>query len=114
MSSIVKKDEGGDMQPMPEYILSRNYRYIFYYLIVIFDTLIFLQFLYFSGITSTNKSTILDDFILNKFGGFVKGNKLNFIVSWLSIFGLLLDFYMVYLQLTFRPCNYNLPNNWGV
>ena len=114
MSSIINKDEDGELQPMPEYMLSRNYRYIFYYLIVIFDILIFIQFLYFSGITSTNKSTILDDFILNKFGGFVKGNKLNFIVSWLSIFGLLLDFYMVYLQLTFRPCNYNLPNNWGV
>ena len=87
------------MQPLPNYVLSRNYRYIFYYLIIIFDTLIFLQFLYASGITKTKKSTILNDVFLNKFGGFISGNKLNFLASWAGIVGLVLDFYMLFQKL---------------
>ena len=103
-----------DLQPLPSYILSRKYRYIFYYLIVIFDIFIFLQVLYHSGIVQTTKRTVLDKFILNKFGGFNTGNKVNFIISWLGLLGLGLDFYMVYLQTSFNPCNYGLPNNWAV
>ena len=115
ISETVKEDDDPEtLQPLPNYVLSRNYRYIFYYLIIIFDTLIFLQFLYASGITKTKKSTILNDVFLNKFGGFVSGNRLNFLASWAGIIGLILDFYMLYIQVTFHPCTYNLPNNWAV
>lgn len=107
----VSKDE--TLNAPPKNFLPRKYRYIIYVFIVIFDILIFVQTLLYSGITTQYKSTILHQFFLNRFGGFSSKNLFNFFMGWFGLIGLVLDFYMINNQINFSACQYNLPESWN-
>ena len=83
------------------------------YFRILFDILAFIQTFIYSGINVEFKTTILHQFFLNRFGGYKPGNILMFITSWLGIFGLVLDFYMLRNQINFKACKYNLPDSWN-
>jgi hypothetical protein len=106
-------NKNNNLEPPPSYLLPKKYRIIIFYLIIIFDILAFVQQFIYSGISVEFKTTVLHQFFLNRFGGFKPGNVLAFIVSWLGIFSLGIDYYNISNQLAFTACNYNLPDSWN-
>lgn len=106
-------NNNNNFQPPPKYLLPKKYRLIILYFILIFDIIIFIQGLLYSGINIQFKTTILHQFFLNRFGGFKPGNALIFIISWLGIIGLLLDIYVIKNHNLFNACEYGLPESWN-
>jgi hypothetical protein len=112
-SSKIVDDKDGNLEPPPSYLLPKKYRLIIYYFIILFDIMMFLQSFVYSGISTQFNTTILYQFILNRFGGFKPGNIIMFIISWLGIIGLGLDAYMINNQYNFSACMYGLPESWN-
>ena len=106
-----KKDES--FQPPPTYIYPKKYRMIIFYFILIFDIIIFTQFLLSSGNISENVKTLLDKYLLGRFGGWIEGNRINFVVSWLGTIGIMFDLYNIYNQQKFVACSVELPDTWN-
>jgi len=107
---IVEQDT--EFNPPPWYMYPKKQRLIIHYFILVFDMIIFLQFFLSSNDLPPMVLTVLDKYILGRFGGWVKGNKLNFLVSWLGLIGLLYDIYNIRNQTRFNSCRYNLPKSW--
>lgn len=100
-------------QPPPTYIYPKKYRMIIFYFILIFDVIIFTQFLLSSGNISENVKTLLDKYLLGRFGGWIEGNRINFVVSWLGTIGIIFDLYNIYNQQKFVACSVELPDTWN-
>lgn len=100
--------------PPPTYIPAKPYRRLVYYGILILDVIIFIQGFIYAGISTQFKTTILHQFILNRFGGTTPGNMLNFLTEWFGIIGLVLDGYWIYGLETFTACKFGLPSSWNV
>lgn len=113
ISSRIVTDDG-TFNPPPNYLLPKKYRLFFHYFILVLDVLIFIQFMLASGNLNIEVKTYLDKYVFGKFGGFIPGNKLNFIVSWLALLGLANDIYNIYMQTGFVACKYNLPASWNI
>lgn len=109
-AEIVDKNNEKFKAP-PKNIISRKYRLIIYYILIILDVLKFFQDYLFYGISKQFKTTILHQFILNRFGGYGKG--IDFWFGWLGIIGILIDYYNIYLQNNFLACKFDLPNTWN-
>lgn len=99
-------------QPPPDNFYPKKYRLIIHYFILIFDVLIFLQLFLATNDISINAKTFLDKYLLGRFGGWVKGNRINFLASWLATVGILFDIYNIRNQTYFYPCKYKLPITW--
>lgn len=99
-------------QPPPQNLYPKKYRLIIHYFILIFDILIFSQFFLSTSEISINAKTYLDKYLFNRFGGWIKGNRINFLASWLATLGILYDIYNIINQTNFYPCKYKLPNTW--
>jgi hypothetical protein len=113
MNSELVSDENGNLEPPPSYMLPKNYRLLIFYFILIFDIIIFAQTFIYSGISIQFKTTILHQFILNRFGGISPSNIMMFIISWAGVIGIGLDIYMIRNQTLFNACNYSLPESWN-
>lgn len=105
-------DDKDTFKPPPSYIYPKNERLIIHWFILLLDIVIFIQFFLAYGEVSINVKTLLDKYLLGRFGGWIKGNRLNFLVSWLGLCGLLYDIYNIRNQTGFYACNYNLPKEW--
>jgi hypothetical protein len=112
LNSKSVNNKEGNLEAPPTYLLPKKYRLLIYYLILIFDIIIFAQALLYAGIVPQFKTTILHQFFLNRFGGFTPENKVMFILAWLGIIGLGLDTYMIKNQHSFSACRYGLPESW--
>jgi hypothetical protein len=113
ISSRIVVDDGTFNSP-PQYLLPKKYRLFFHYVILTLDIIIFIQFMLASGNINIEVKTYLDKYVFGKFGGFIPGNKLNFVVSWLALLGLANDIYNIYMQTGFVACKYNLPASWNI
>jgi hypothetical protein len=102
------------LSPPPKYIPTKPYRRIVYYAILVLDIIIFIQGFIYAGISKQFKTTILHQFILNRFGGTEPQNMLNFLTEWFGIIGLILDGYWVYGLETFSACSHGLPASWDI
>jgi hypothetical protein len=102
------------LSPPPKYIPAKPYRRIVYYAILVLDIIIFIQGFIYAGISKQFKTTILHQFILNRFGGTEPQNMLNFLTEWFGIIGLILDGYWVYGLETFSACSHGLPASWDI
>jgi hypothetical protein len=100
--------------PPPTYIPAKPYRRLVYYSILILDVIIFIQGFIYAGISTQFKTTILHQFILNRFGGTKPENMLNFLTEWFGVIGLVLDGYWIYGLETFSACKFDLPGSWNV
>ena len=107
-------DDGKSFNPPPSYLWPKLYRGLVYWGILIFDIICFVQGFIYSGVSPQFKTTVLHQFILNRFGGADAGNVASFTYSWLGVAAVCLDIYMLYNQSTFRACDYNLPASWNV
>ena len=112
-SSPIFTIEEDKLNPPPDYMMAKNYRILIYYGILILDIIAFIQVLLYMGVTPQYKSTLLHQFFLNRFGGFRSGNIMNFVFSWLGIFGILIDINVLFNQLNFTACKYGLPEIWN-
>lgn len=109
---ITNKNEN-DFNPPPWYMYPKKQRLIIHYFIFAFDVMIFLQFFLSSNDLPPNVKTILDKYILGRFGGWIEGNRINFVVSWLGSVGLLYDVYNIHNQSIFNACMFELPKSWN-
>jgi len=103
----------GTFNPPPTYMFPLKWRMIITYVEFILDTLLFLQFYIYFGISDYSKKTVLSRYILERFGGWYPGNKLDFIFDWSGLFDMTYRIYILYLQDTFTACQYDLPNSWN-
>lgn len=108
----IDSSEDDSFKPPPDYIYPKKYRLIIHYFIFIFDIFIFLQLFLATNQISNNAKTFLDKYLLGSFGGFVEGNRINFLTSWLALIGILYDIYNIRNQSNFIPCKVGLPNTW--
>jgi hypothetical protein len=106
-------ENDGSLNPPPQYLLPHKYRMIFAYLAFILDIIIFAQIFIYFGVADYSKRTILSRFILERFGGWYPGNKLDFIFDWLGVLELVYRIYIIYLQNTYTACAYGLPESWN-
>jgi len=106
-------EDDGSLNPPPQYILPLKYRMVLSYLALIMDIIIFAQIFIYFGIADYSKRTILSRFILERFGGWYPGNKLDFMFDWLGVLELGYRIYIIYLQNIFSACKYGLPQSWN-
>lgn len=105
--------EDGSFNPPPQYILPLKYRMILSYIALIIDIVLFVQIFIYFGIADYSKRTILSRYVLERFGGWYGGNKLDFIYNWVGIFDIVYRIYIIFLQKDFSACAYNLPASWN-
>jgi hypothetical protein len=105
--------DDGSFNPPPTYLLPLKYRMILSYVAFILDVIIFAQVFIYFGVADYSKKTILSRYILERFGGWYPGNKLDFIFDWLGVLELVYRIYILYLQYNFTACAYGLPSSWN-
>jgi len=105
--------DDGSLNPPPTYMYSQKHRVIIAYISVVIDTLLMLQLYIYNGIADTSKQTLLSRYILERFGGWIPGNKLQFMFEWSGMIDVFIKIYILLLQNNFRACEYNLPSSWN-
>jgi len=105
--------DDGSFNPPPTYLYPQKYRVILAYISVIIDTLLMIQLYIYNGIADSSKTTLLSYYILERFGGWIKGNKLDFIFEWSGMFDVFIKIYILLLQKNFIACEYGLPPSWN-
>jgi hypothetical protein len=105
--------DNGSFSPPPTYMLPQKYRVIISYCSLVVDTLLMLQVYIYFGITDVSKKTLLSTYVLERFGGWITGNKLDFLFDWSGIIDVLIKLYILILQKDFYACEYGLPSSWN-
>lgn len=103
----------GTFNPPPTYMLPLKYRIMLSYISLIIDIILFAQFYIYLGVSDYSKRTIMSRYILERFGGWYTGNRLDFLYEWLGILDVIYRIYILYLQNNFTACQYNLPDSWN-
>lgn len=103
----------GSFNPPPSYLLPQEYRVLLAYISFIFDTLIMIQLYIYFGVADTTKRTILSTYFLERFGGWIPGNKLDFLFDWSGLIDTSIKLYIIFLQTGFSACEYDLPTSWN-
>jgi hypothetical protein len=106
------KDDGS-FNPPPPFMFPQKYRVLLTYAGLIIDIIIMIQLYIYFGIADVSKKTVLSRYFLERFGGWYSGNKLDFVFEWSGIIDVVLKLYILYLQTSFRACNYGLPDSWN-
>ena len=105
--------DDGTFNPPPTYMFPQKYRVMIAYISVIIDALLMLQLYIYNGIADTSKTTLLSYYILERFGGWIKGNKLDFLFEWSGMIDVFIKIYILLLQTGFHACEYGLPTSWN-
>ena len=105
--------DDGSFSPPPTYLYPQKYRVMIAYVSVIIDTLLMIQLYIYNGIADSSKKTLLSYYFLERFGGWIKGNKLDFIFEWSGMIDVFIKIYILLLQKNFSACDYGLPPSWN-
>ena len=70
------------------------------------------SYIYF-GIADLSKKTMLSRYVLERYGGWYVGNKMDFLYEWSGMFDIVISIYILYLQSNFQACEYGLPASWN-
>ena len=105
--------DDGSFNPPPSYMMPQRYRVILAYATLILDFLLMLQLYLYFGISDMTKNTAFSKYILERFGGWYPGNKMDFIFDWIGIISVIVKIYLLLLQTGFQACNYGLPVSWN-
>ena len=103
----------GSFSPPPSYMLPQKYRVIIAYFSLIVDILLMVQVYIYFGVSDVNKKTLLSKYFLERFGGWISGNKLDFIFDWSGMIDVFIKLYILALQKNFQACEYGLPSSWN-
>jgi len=105
--------DDGSFNPPPTYMFPQKYRVIISYVSLIVDILLMVQVYIYFGIANIYKKTLLNKYILERFGGWIDGNKIDFLFDWSGIIDVLIKLYIFALQRDFFACEYGLPPSWN-
>jgi len=112
-SPNVKEDKDILASP-PSKLWPQKWRIILYSVILLIDIILFTQFYIDSGINNYKpKAKIFDMVVKTRFGGWNNGNYIQFLFSWLGVFGVFMDCVALYFVYTFNSCQYKLPISWN-
>jgi hypothetical protein len=112
-SNTSLKESEEKLNAPPEYLLPRKYRLFIVWALLILISILFLQNMIYAGKTIEFKTTVMHQYILNRFGGTSPENVLKFIFSWIGIISIALNLYKLYAVKYFSACEYNLPASWN-
>ena len=105
--------DDGTFNPPPTFMLPQKYRVMLTYAGLVVFILVMVQMYIYYGIADTTKKTLLSRYILERFGGWYVGNKIDFLFEWSGIIDVILKIYVLYLQANFQACRYGLPPSWN-
>ena len=105
--------DDGSFNPPPAYMLPDKYRVMLTYASLVINIIVMIQAYIYFGISDLSKKTILSRYVLERFGGWYGGNKLDFMYEWSGMIDILISAYVLYLQSNFRACEYGLPPSWN-
>ena len=105
--------DDGSFNPPPTYLFPQKYRVMIAYVSVIIDTLLMIQIYIYNGIVDSSKKTLLSYYVLERFGGWIEGNKLDFLFEWSGMIDVFIKIYILLLQKNFSACDYGLPSSWN-
>ena len=105
--------DDGSFNPPPTYLFPQKYRVMIAYISVIIDTLLMIQIYIYNGIVDSSKKTLLSYYVLERFGGWIEGNKLDFLFEWSGMIDVFIKIYILLLQKNFSACDYGLPASWN-
>lgn len=105
--------DDGTLNPPPSYMFTQKYRVMIAYTGLIIDVIIMLQIYIYFGIADISEKTILSRYILERFGSWIEGNKLDFLFEWSGLIHIGIKIYILLLQKNFHACNYGLPPSWN-
>ena len=91
-----------------------KWRIVLYSIIMLLDIVMFSQMYVDSGINDYTKNFKVFDFVVRgRFGGWGKGNYVQFMFSWMALCGVLIDIISLYYTVIFDTCKYKLPRSWS-
>jgi len=110
-SEQVKDDDS--FHPPPTYMLPDKYRIMLTYASLVVNIIVMVQTYVYFGIADLSKKSILSRYILERFGGWYAGNKIDFLYEWSGLIDIFIAVYILYLQYNFQACVYGLPASWN-
>lgn len=105
--------DDGSFNPPPAYLLPDKYRLMLTYVSLVVNITMMIQSYIYFGIADLSKKTIISRYVLERFGGWYSGNKLDYIYEWSGAVDIVIAMYILYLQSTFQACEYGLPPSWN-
>ena len=105
--------DDGSFTPPPTFMFPQRYRVMIAYAGLIIDAIVMIQIYIYFGITDITKKTMLSHYFLERFGGWVEGNQLDFIFEWSGLIHIGIKIYVLLLQKNFQACHYGLPPSWN-
>jgi len=105
--------DDGSFNPPPAYMLPDKYRVMLTYASLVINIIVMIQAYIYFGIADLSKKTVLSRYVLERFGGWYAGNKLDFMYEWSGMIDILISAYVLYLQSNFQACEYGLPPSWN-
>ena len=105
--------DDGSFNPPPSYMMPQNYRVMLSVATSIMDFLTLAQLYIYFGVSDITKKTAFSKYILERFGGWYPGNKLDFMFDWVALVSVIINTYLLLLQLNFNACEYGLPISWN-
>lgn len=114
IDSPVYQDNEDALNRPPQYLWPQRWRVVLYATIMIFDICIFTQMYIDSGINDYSKNFRVFDFLVRgRFGGWSKGNYVQFLFSWMALCGVIIDIMALRYTYMFNACDYGLPISWN-
>lgn len=111
-SKIIKRSK--KINPPDEILLNKDFRFSLY----IISLLIYIAVIVLRYIRNTNPTIetqqALDKFFWNRFGGYQEKNKINFLLSYLSIIVIPIAILRTLDGAKYQPEYYNLPLSWKI
>lgn len=105
--------DDGSFNPPPTYMLPDKYRVMLSYVSLVINIVVMIQSYIYFGISDLSKKTILSRYVLERFGGWYVGNKMDFVYEWSGMFDIVIAIYILHLQINFQACSYGLPPSWN-
>lgn len=111
-SKIIKRSK--KINPPDEILLNKDFRFSLYIIsLLIYFSIIFLRYIRNSNPTIDTQPA-LDKFFWNRFGGYKEKNKINFLLSYLSIIVIPIAILRTFDGAKYQPEYYNLPLSWKI
>ena len=105
--------DDGSFNPPPTYMLPDKYRVMLAYASLVINIIVTIQSYIYFGIADLSKKTMLSRYVLERYGGWYIGNKMDFLYEWSGMFDIVISIYILYLQTNFQACEYGLPASWN-
>lgn len=111
-SKIIKRSK--KINPPDEILLNKDLRFSLYIIsLLIYIAVIVLRYIRNTNPTIDTQPT-LDKFFWNRFGGYQEKNKINFLLSYLSIIVIPIAILRTLDGAKYQPAYYNLPLSWKI